>query len=136
MGMKRPWVTILTAHQLLPEHAEAISAAGRVIFLDATAVGLPALALLPLLVLVLAALRRHERRGPAEPDYVAQLAAPVSRTAVVLVLLIIPAALAAFAFSEAVGLSPAVPYAIFAVTVGGGFGLFLLSLWRVWREGG
>ena len=41
VGAKRPWVTILTAHQLLPEHAEAISAAERVIFVDATAVGEP-----------------------------------------------------------------------------------------------
>lgn len=34
-------LAIITAHQLLPEHAEAIGAARRVVFVDATAAGAP-----------------------------------------------------------------------------------------------
>ncbi len=34
-------LAVITAHQLLPEFAEAISEAGRVIFIDASAVGKP-----------------------------------------------------------------------------------------------
>jgi hydrogenase maturation protease len=37
----REGVTVISAHQLLPEHAEALSAARRVILVDATAVGTP-----------------------------------------------------------------------------------------------
>lgn len=38
---ERPGVVVIAAHQLLPEHAEALSAAQRAIFVDATAVGEP-----------------------------------------------------------------------------------------------
>jgi len=93
------------------------------------------LVLPPLLLLVYWGLRRHRRTAPPGDDYIADLSGPTPLLNYLGVLLIIPAALGAFALVQTIGLTPVPQYAIYAVTVSVGALMFLVSLFRVWRQG-
>ena len=82
----------------------------------------------PLLLLVYLALRRHRQTAPPAADYIVGLSGRTPALNYLGVLLIMPAALGAFALVQAVGLTPAPQYAIYVVTVSAGALLFLVSL--------
>ena len=93
------------------------------------------LVLPPLLLLVYLGLRHHRRTAPPERDYIAGLTGPTPLLNYLGVLLILPAALGAFALVQATGLTPVPQYATYVVTVSAGALMFLASLFKVWRRG-
>lgn len=94
-----------------------------------------ALILLPLLLLLIyLGLRRHRQTAPAGDDFIQGLAGQVRPLNYLSVLIIIPAALAAFAFDQTAGLTPIPAYVIYAITVPAGFLLFILSLITIYRR--
>ncbi len=90
---------------------------------------------LPFLLLVIyLGLRRHRRNGPPESSFIERLAGPVRPLNLLSMLAIIPAALMAFALSEALHLTPYPQYLIYFVTAIGGFLALAVSLDKIRRE--